>query len=197
MAVEPDRGGGPAAVGPVAVAADDARQPHQPGDDQHDGQRDEDVQQHSLGGADVSALVGPFARRERVVSEGGACAEQDPPDGGGDGTVSLRLVTPGFFDTIGIRLLQGRDISPADSSTSPFVAVVSESFARQHWQGENAVGRQFFVAFFNRTVVGVVSDIKVRGLERISEPQVYVPSPWLRTRSPLQGRSVPASRSTW
>jgi predicted lysophospholipase L1 biosynthesis ABC-type transport system permease subunit len=54
------------------------------------------------------------------------------------------------------------------------VAVVSESFARRYWPDEDPVGQQFTFAFFDRVVVGVVGDVRVRGLERTSEPQVYL-----------------------
>lgn len=92
-------------------------------------------------------------------------------------TVSLRQITPGFFPTLGIPILRGRDVAETDTASSPFVAVVSQSFANEHWPGENPVGRMFKVAFFDRTIVGVVGDIRVRGLERSdSEPQVYIPS---------------------
>ena len=57
---------------------------------------------------------------------------------------------------------------------APPVAVVSESFARRYWPGQNPIGRRFSMAFAERTVVGVVGDIRVRGLERTSEPQVYL-----------------------
>jgi predicted permease len=90
---------------------------------------------------------------------------------------SLRFVTPGFFATVGTPLLRGRDVSEADTGTSPFVAVVSESFARQHWPGVDPIGRRVRIAFQDRTVVGVAGDIRVRGLEAPSEPQVYLPSP--------------------
>jgi predicted lysophospholipase L1 biosynthesis ABC-type transport system permease subunit len=53
--------------------------------------------------------------------------------------------------------------------------VVSESFAKRYWPGENPLGRHFKFALSERTVVGVVGDVKVRGLERQSEPQVYIP----------------------
>jgi putative ABC transport system permease protein len=95
-------------------------------------------------------------------------------------TASLRFVTPGFFDTIGVPIRLGRDVSEADAIDSLFVAVVSESFAREHWPGENPLGRRFTMAFSERTVVGVVGDIRVRGLERESEPQVYLPSGQVR-----------------
>ena len=95
---------------------------------------------------------------------------------------SLRFVTPGFFDTIGTPLRFGRDVRDSDvwSGNNPentaFAAVVSESFARQYFPGQDPIGRRFNFAFFNRTVVGVVGDVKVRGLERNSEPQVYLPA---------------------
>jgi ABC-type antimicrobial peptide transport system permease subunit len=55
------------------------------------------------------------------------------------------------------------------------VAVVSESFVRKYWPGQNPLGRHFEFAYATREVVGVVGDVKVRGLEKTSEPQVYVP----------------------
>ena len=52
---------------------------------------------------------------------------------------------------------------------------MSESFAKHYWPGQDPLGRRFKFAFMERTVVGVVGDIRVRGLERESEPQVYLP----------------------
>ena len=87
----------------------------------------------------------------------------------------LRYVTPGYFSVLGIPLHTGRDVSETDTRESPFSAVVSESFARRYWPGENPLGRRFEFALSLRTVVGVVGDIRTRGLERESEPQVYIP----------------------
>jgi predicted permease len=92
-----------------------------------------------------------------------------------DEMVSLRFVTPGFFATIGTPLLRGRDVSAADHVETLPVAVVSQSFGDRLWPGEDPIGRRFTIAFFERTVVGVVGDVRVRGLERESEPQVYLP----------------------
>jgi putative ABC transport system permease protein len=89
---------------------------------------------------------------------------------------SLRFVTPGFFDTLGIPLLRGRDVSDADSRDALWVAVVSQSFVDQLFPHQDPIGRQFFIGFRERTIVGVVGNVTVRGLERQSEPQVYIPS---------------------
>lgn len=104
-----------------------------------------------------------------VVVEGRPAAEADFRH------ASLRFVTPGFFATLGIPLRLGRDVSESDTLGSQMAAVVSESFVTKYWPGENPLGRRFGVAFAMRTVVGVVRDIRVRGLERTSEPQIYLP----------------------
>jgi predicted permease len=95
--------------------------------------------------------------------------------------VSLRFITPGYFGAMSIPLLRGRNLDDADSASAPFVAVVSDSFARRFLPGQDPIGRKFFVAFAERTIVGIVGDVRVRGLERDnSEPQVYVPSRQVR-----------------
>ena len=89
---------------------------------------------------------------------------------------SLRYVTPGFFGAIGIPLKRGRDISESDAQDRPFVAVVSDSFVRRYWPNEDPIGHHFTFALADREVVGVVGDVRFRGLERRSEPQVYLSS---------------------
>jgi len=93
----------------------------------------------------------------------------------GSHQASLRFVTPGFFATLGIPLRRGRDVRESDSMDAPFVAVVGESFVHRYWPDQDPLGRHFKMAFHDRMVVGVVGDIRVRGLERNSEPQVYLP----------------------
>ena len=99
-----------------------------------------------------------------------------PRDPASEQRASLRYATPRFFAALRIPIRAGRDVSPSDTSEAPFVAVVSESFARRHWPGQDPLGRRFQFALADRTVVGVVGDIRVRGPERASEPQVYLPS---------------------
>jgi putative ABC transport system permease protein len=90
-------------------------------------------------------------------------------------TASMRFATPGFFQTLSIPIRAGRDVSDADTMKTQMVAVVSESFVKRYWPGQDAIGRHFNFATKDRTIVGVAADIRVRGLERNSEPQVYLP----------------------
>jgi putative ABC transport system permease protein len=93
----------------------------------------------------------------------------------GEDTASLRFITPGYFAAMGIPLLRGRDVETSDTNDRLHVAVVSASFVRRYWPDRDPIGRTFKMAFTDRTVVGVVGDVRVRGLERQSEPQVYLP----------------------
>jgi putative ABC transport system permease protein len=88
---------------------------------------------------------------------------------------SLRFVTPDYFATMGIPVFAGRDVAESDNGDAPRTAMISQSFASHYWPGEDPIGRHFNIAFFDRVVVGVVGDVRVRGLERTSEPQVYLP----------------------
>lgn len=90
-------------------------------------------------------------------------------------TASLRFITPGYFAAMGIPLEGGRDVRSDDTLERRNVAVVSESFVRRYWPDQDPIDQTFTFAFAKRTVVGVVGDVRVRGLERMSEPQVYLP----------------------
>jgi len=100
--------------------------------------------------------------------------EGRPQDPSKQSTVSLRFITPGFFSTMAIPMFKGRDVAQADTNSAPYVAIVSQSFVRRHFPSENPLGRRITVGNHKRIVIGVVGDVRVRGLERSSEPQVYV-----------------------
>ena len=88
---------------------------------------------------------------------------------------SLRFVSPGYFAALGIPLRAGRDVAAGDDLAAARVAVVSEQLVREHFPSGRALGRSFDFAGEERTIVGVVGEVRVRGLERRSEPQVYLP----------------------
>ncbi|MFI5232557.1 MAG: ABC transporter permease [Gemmatimonadales bacterium] len=97
------------------------------------------------------------------------------PGNGSDGrNASMRYTTPGFFASMGIPLRMGRDVEETDDLNRPQVAVVSESFARKYFPGENPLGKRFTTTPGEMEIVGVVGNVHVRGLERTSEPQMYL-----------------------
>jgi predicted permease len=100
---------------------------------------------------------------------------QDVPRARRD-VVSHRWVTSQYFRTMGIPLRRGRDVEDGDRGDRAWVAVISASFAERYWPGQDPIGRTFRHLNDTRTVVGVVGDIRVRGLERTSEPQMYLPA---------------------
>jgi putative ABC transport system permease protein len=101
-------------------------------------------------------------------------------------------VSPGFFDTMGIRLLHGRDFVASDSEPlEPSAVVVNEAFARRYFDGGSAIGR-----IYDRTgtgqpirqeIVGVVSDARLSDPRSLPPPTVYVPVRGLGT---VQVRAV-------
>jgi putative ABC transport system permease protein len=93
--------------------------------------------------------------------------------------VSVRRATPNYFLTMGIPIRAGRDFQLADTSGQQAVAIISQAMANLFWPGENAIGKRFRISFTPetvRTVVGVVGDIKERGLTAL-EPvtMLYIP----------------------
>jgi predicted permease len=100
-------------------------------------------------------------------------AEGHPEEVSQQRTASLRFLTPGFFATLGIPLLAGRDVAERDTNTSPYVAIVSQSLARRYWKDESPIGHRINIGNNDRIVIGVVGDVRFRGVERPNEPQVY------------------------
>jgi predicted permease len=86
--------------------------------------------------------------------------------------VAVRRATPGYIQTLKIPLISGRDFIEADTSGQKAVVLISESMARQFWQAENPIGKRLRISFspeIVREVVGVVGDVKERGLD-VLEP---------------------------
>ena len=89
-------------------------------------------------------------------------------------------VTPNYFHVMGIPVLRGRAFSHGDSSSSPRVAMISESFARLYFRDENAIGRRLIFGFppnsdVTREIVGVVGNVRDVTLTQEPGPMMYVP----------------------
>jgi len=86
--------------------------------------------------------------------------------------VDYQVVQSGFFQTLGIPLLRGRDFSSAAAAEAPPVAIVNQAFARRFFPEADPVGRTLYGGV-DRRVVGVVGDIRRRGLREEARPEMY------------------------
>ena len=102
--------------------------------------------------------------------------------------VAVRGVDPGFFETMKVPLLQGRQLTASDITDHSQVVVISQAMAKRFWGRENPIGKRLTLTFIpekSREVVGVVGDIKQDGLNVVDPvatlylPRAQYPSPYL------------------
>jgi putative ABC transport system permease protein len=110
--------------------------------------------------------------------------------------INYRQITPRYFRALGIPVLRGRAFTEDDHSAAPRVAIVSETFARRFYPDEDPIGqriwlgppesllpadvlelgrRQGWLPYPRLTIVGVVGDVRQRGLASPPQAEVYVP----------------------
>jgi hypothetical protein len=90
----------------------------------------------------------------------------------------LRGVSPSYFSTLDVRIVEGRGFLAADNAAAPFVAVVDEQFARRAWPNASALGKRirwFRAPDRELEVVGVVRSVRHRGFEAAARETVYRP----------------------
>jgi predicted permease len=102
-----------------------------------------------------------------------------PPDGQRGFRVFFNRVAPGYFDTMQVSLLQGRDVDASDVAESPRVAVINRAMAQRFWPDGSAIGRRFHTGTVAEgtpfEVVGVVENAKYNGLVEETPHFVYLP----------------------
>ncbi len=88
-------------------------------------------------------------------------------------------VTPGYLETMGVRVLRGRGLTPEDRTGTLPVAIINDALARLAWPDADAIGERIQVGGPDapwRTIVGVVNDVRHAGLDRDRTPQFYQPA---------------------
>jgi len=99
------------------------------------------------------------------------------PEAGKELIIHTRSVSPGYFGTLGIRLLKGRDFSDRDKSDAPRTAVINSELARIYFLNEDPLGKR--ITFDDGqswiSIVGVIGDVKQLGLDSSAKPEVYFP----------------------
>ena len=125
-------------------------------------------------------LVASYASPS-VYGDGGWSGRVDVlenPTPGEDNDVGLISAGPGFFQSIGLGLLQGRYLNSRDQAEKPPVVVVNESFARHYFGAQSAIGQRIKLGFepqIVREIVGVVRDARHYGVRERVWRMVYVP----------------------
>lgn len=117
-----------------------------------------------------------------VTPEGFAVADDAPPP-----TANFRVITPGYFETMGIRLVNGRAIEPGDRMQTQHVAVINRSMADRFWPGADPIGRMVgtFANLDPWQVVGVVENVNQQSLDTPPVEEMYVSNEQLDWVVPL------------
>jgi predicted permease len=92
-------------------------------------------------------------------------------------TVQLMHVSTDYFKAMGIPLRGGREFELTDRANAPFVIVVNEEFVRRYFPGENVVGKTLTVGKASIHIVGLVGNVRQRGLSEAVEPTMYLHAP--------------------
>ncbi len=90
----------------------------------------------------------------------------------------INLISPGYFETMGLQLRSGRPFTNQDGDGAPLVAIINETFARRFFPGENPIGLRLSSKrdrSDTKTIIGVVSDTRHFGLDREINPEMYLP----------------------
>ena len=97
-----------------------------------------------------------------------------PPDPD-QGEMTVRIVSPGYLDTVGLRLVRGRAIQATDTADTPFVLLLNEAAVARYFPDEDPLGQQIGIwGGTLREVVGVVENVKMHGLDTAPPAAMYV-----------------------
>jgi putative ABC transport system permease protein len=121
-----------------------------------------------------------------MTDDGADITFEDPehpaPEGQRQGA-NVTLITPEYFKTMQVPLLQGRDFTSADDMKSSQVMIVDEAFAKKFFPGENIVGKRLKPGAGNgpgepawREIVGVVGSVRLSATQREMRPEMYLPA---------------------
>src|SRR6185503_7275918 len=97
-------------------------------------------------------------------------------------SAGMRIVTPDYFAVMKIPLRRGRAFDRRDDARGPEVVIVNEEAARRYWPNQDAIGQQLHLGVRlaearsgQKTIVGIVGDVKYGGLDAAAAPEVYLP----------------------
>jgi putative ABC transport system permease protein len=128
----------------------------------------------SVGGGTTvpTSPLGPGGERPVWRSDRGS-------DGAANVQATVRVITPGYLQTLGLQLVAGRAIDDRDTPQGPRVIMISRTLASTLWPGESAVGKQLVIDYSTGTypyeIVGVIGDLRFRGPRSEPGREFYLP----------------------
>jgi putative ABC transport system permease protein len=137
----------------------------------------------AAGGANVLPMTMTY------ITAGFEIAGRPPSEKGQEPYAALRVVTPGYFNAIGIPLRRGRGFTDSDNERAPRVVIVNEAFVRRFFPNQEAIGQRIIrYGFADKPmeIVGVIGDIKDTDLDRVPVPAFY----FLYAQEPFEGIGV-------
>lgn len=134
----------------------------------------------SAGMVNYLPLYGGLGAKTRFTMDG-----KPPPQPGQEMELSthVRVADADYFSTMGIPLLRGRNFSNRETLEATHVVLISESFAKKHFAGEDPIGKRISVSMFDKPnpteIIGIVGDVRYDSLINQPEPTAYFPHPEL------------------
>ena len=142
---------------------------------------------NALPGVQSAAVGGPLPMMGRNFTVSFNIEERPTPQKHRPSS-ALAIVSPGYFSTMGMPLLKGRDLTARDDASAPPVLLVNQAFAKEYFPGEEVIGKRFEPGASTSTgsssmheIVGVVGDAAQSPMEQRREPIYYMPHkqlPW-------------------
>ena len=146
----------------------------------------------AIAGTSKVPLTGEVGTGSMWRSDAPGAHDTTPPTSAADQwKASIQLVTPRYFETMGVPVMRGRaftqgdrftedELSNDDPSRPPGVAIINEAMARRYWPGSDPLGTTIFLlddkAFAAyRTVVGIVGDVRATAVDSAAGPTVFLP----------------------
>ena len=142
----------------------------------------------------AAGVVDPMPLGGSIAMNGFSIEGRAPVSSGERLATHSRIISADYLKAMGIPLLRGRTLSERDHATAPKVILINDSFARRHFPNQDPLGQRIRLTIapnFIAEVVGVVGDVKHRGLEREAGPEAYVS--YLQVPGPIMSLIVRAS----
>lgn len=136
-------------------------------------------QVHRIPGVDSAAVTFGLPLSGASFQLSFAVRGRPAPPPNAEPRAQVRIVSPGYFATVGIRLVQGRAFAAADRPGSPRAMIISQETARRYFPGESPLGKHIEFGWtregehLSGEIVGIVGDVRQHGLSADLTPHVY------------------------